>query len=79
MNDAVRWPKHYRPGSFSSWHLTRPEASTTVCGRQVPADAIRGDEMPGNEATCERCLLISSRRAEDGGAGEYGNVAVGPV
>lgn len=56
---AARW--RYA-GGLSSWHIVRPaDPSTILCGRRVKAGE-RAAEPPGDERTCERCLLIAAKR-----------------
>lgn len=63
----MNW-EYVRISPRRSWHVvltpTRMfDTYRTLCGRTVVSRDITG-ELPGDQKTCERCLLVSVRRTD---------------
>jgi hypothetical protein len=57
----------FRFGPRSSWHLMEHHDNDRVyarCGRSREHPVEARSAIPGNEKTCERCLLFATRDAD---------------
>jgi hypothetical protein len=57
----------FRFGDGKSWHLLEQHDDTYTyarCGRKKEHPVEASETLPGNEKTCERCMVFATRDAD---------------